>query len=126
MRAATQYDETHEWIDGQGRQGVTAQTPRFGLTMKAVSASTWTSRRIAPAMNRRRDAAVASAIAAIRLGRRLSHQSAMPAAQKSAAQPCNIRLVRPATAVKPTMPASTAIVRRTATVNARRAGTGVA
>jgi len=66
LRAATQYDETHEWIDGQGRHGVAAQTPRFGLTMKALSASTWTTRRSAPAMNRRRDAAVASAIAAVR------------------------------------------------------------
>src|SRR4051812_2732285 len=108
-RAATQYDETHEWIDGQGRHGVAAQTPRFGLTMKAVSGSSWTSRRSAPAMNRRRDAVVAPAIAVIRGGLRLSHQSAMPAAQSAAAQPWNIRSVRPVTAVKPTMPASTAI-----------------
>src|SRR3954470_22757950 len=124
-RAATQYDETHEWIDGQGRHGVAFQTARFGSTMNAVSASSWTSRRSAPAMNRRREAVVAAAMAAVAAGLRPSHQLAISAAQTAAPRPPAIRSTSPVTAVKATTPASTATVSRTATVNERRVGGGV-
>ena len=118
--AASQYDETHECADSQGRHGVAAQTPRFGLTMNALSASTWTSRRIAPAMNSRRDTGVAAAIAAVSVGLRLSHQVTAPPAQRAAAQPCPMRSTTPVNAVNPTTPASMAMVSQTTAVNERR------
>ena len=54
MRAATQYDETHEWIECQGRHGVAVQTPRFGLTMNALRTASWASITMAPVEKARR------------------------------------------------------------------------